>query len=314
FVIAKTFVDRMNQNIPQLGQNAGLRSFGHDASVSRNNTELFYGMKNYSTDDFAEGLGKITATGGCSPLYKALLAAGKDLEPLSGNKVIIVVSDGQKADMIVPNTLEYAQQLKDKFGDSLCIYTVLIGDSAVGAKLLDDIAKIGGCGFSVNADNLLATAPMADFVEKVFLSKKSKPAPKKVQKAKPVKKAKPARKDSDKDGVYDDEDMCPGTPLGAHVDIKGCWSFGDALFDTNKADIKQEAFALLNNAYKIFVKNPGMEVVLKGHTDNRGTDQYNMGLSLRRANAVKTYLVNKGVTAFTTHMQSFWRIKSYCHK
>ena len=292
FVIAKTFVDRMNQNIPELGQNAGLRSFGHAASVSKNNTELFYGMNKYATSGLKEGLDKVTTPGGCSPLFKALETAEQDLESLSGNKVIIIVSDGQKANMLVPNTIEYAQKLKDKFGGSLCIYTVLVGDSPDGMKLLEEISKIGGCGFSVNADNLLASAPMADFVEKVFLTKKSAPAPKKV---KAVKKVKKVRKDSDNDGIFDDSDLCPDTPVGAKVNVKGCWSFGDALFDTNKANIKQNAFALLNDAYKIFVKNPGMEVVLKGHTDNRGTDQYNMDLSLRRAEAVKAYLVNQGI-------------------
>jgi OmpA-OmpF porin, OOP family len=293
-VITKTFVDRMNQDIPQLGQNAGLRSFGHAPSVSGNNTELFYGMKKYSTSDLAEGLDKITSAGGCSPLYTALAAAENDLEALGGNKVIILVSDGQRKNMIVPNTLEYAQKLKDKFGDSICIYTIVVGDSVDGTKLLSDIANIGGCGFSANADSLLASQPMADFVEKVFLTKKGKPAPKpkKVKKVKPVKKAK---KDSDKDGVWDENDLCPNTPVGAQVNVKGCWSFGDALFDTNKASIKQNAFALLNNAYKIFEKNPDMSVTLKGHTDNRGTDAYNMDLSQRRAESVKAYLVNQGI-------------------
>ncbi len=314
FDIAKAFIDRMNQDIPQLGQNAGLRSFGHNPIVSKNTTELFYGMKNYSTADFTEGLDKVTAPGGCSPLYKALLVAEKDLETLSGNKVIIIVSDGQKANMIVPNTLDYARQLKNKFGDSLCIYTVLVGDSNEGTKLLNDIASIGGCGFSANADNLLAGISMANFVQKVFLTKKSKPAPKakpiKIKKTKPIKKAKPVKvknrkKDSDHDGVSDENDICPNTPLGAKVNIKGCWSFGDALFDTNKAEIKQNAYNILNDAYKILAKNPEMRIVLKGHTDNRGTAAYNKALSLRRAQAVKTYFVNKRISGSRLTCKAF---------
>ncbi|MCD4741728.1 MAG: OmpA family protein [Desulfobacteraceae bacterium] len=299
FIIAKTFVDRMNQNIPQLGQKAGFRSFGHFSSVSNIDTELFYGISDYSTSEFAKGIDKITP-GGYTPLYKALQVAGNDLEPLAGNKVIILVSDGQKADMIVPNTLDYAQQLKDKFGSSLCIYTILVGDSPEGATLLNDIAKIGGCGFASNADDLLASAPMANFVEKVFLSKKS--APKKAKKVKPVKKV---RKDSDHDGVFDEDDLCPNTPRGAKVNSKGCWSFGDALFDTDKTNIKQKAFNLLNDAYKIFVQNPEMKVTLKGHTDSRGADEYNMDLSLRRANAVKAYFVNQGIDPARLSVQAF---------
>ncbi len=290
FDIAKTFVTRMNQTLPQLGQNAGFRSFGHDPSVSRNDTELFYGIKKYSTSEFGEGIDKITTPGGVSPLYKALQAAEKDLETLSGNKAIIIISDGQKTDMVVPNTLDYAQKLKDKFGSSLCIYTIAVGATAEGTKLLEDISKTADCGFSANADNLLASGPMANFVEKVFLKRKSKAAPKKVKKVKPAKKVK---KDSDHDGIFDENDLCPNTPIGAQVNIKGCWSFGDALFDTNKTDIKENAYTLLNHAYIIFTKNPGMKVILKGHTDNYGTDEYNMDLSLRRANAVKAYLVKQ---------------------
>ena len=301
FIIAKTFVDRMNQTIPQLDQNAGFRSFGHYSSATNNDTGLFYGMSNYSTQGFAEGIDKVTP-GGYTPLYKALQAAEKDLEDLSGNKVIIIVSDGQKTDMIVPNTLDYAQKLEDKFGSSLCIYTIAVGASPEATKFMGDLAKIADCGFSANADNLLASGPMANFVEQVFLSKKAKPAKKKVKKAKPAKKV---RKDSDKDGVWDEDDLCPNTPIGAQVNIKGCWSFGDALFDTNKTDIKQSAFALLNNAYTIFTKNPEMKVTLKGHTDNRGAEQYNKDLSLRRANAVKAYFVNKGIAPSRLTCQAF---------
>ncbi len=301
FTIAKAVATRMNQTIPQLGQNAGFRSFGHDPSVSKNNTELFYGIKNYSTAGFAKGIDKVTAPGGVSPLYKALQAAEKDLENSSGKKAIIIISDGQKTDMVVPNTLDYAQRLKDKFGSSLCIYTIVAGGSPEGVKFMNDLSKIAECGFSTNANNLLASSAMADFVEKVFLTRKSKSKPK-PKKAKPVKKV---RKDSDHDGIFDDNDLCPNTPIGAKVNIKGCWSFGDALFDTNKADIKQNAYTLLNHAHIIFTKNPGMNVILKGHTDNYGTDQYNMDLSLRRAKAVKAYLVNKGIDSSRLTCQAY---------
>lgn len=299
FFIAKTFVDRMNQTIPQLGQNAGFRSFGHYSSATNNDTGLFYGMSNYSTSEFAKGVDKVTP-GGYTPLYKALQAAEKDLEDLAGNKVIIIVSDGQKTDMIVPNTLDYAQKLKDKFGSSLCIYTIAVGASPEATKFMGDLAKIADCGFSANADNLLASGPMANFVEKVFLAKKA--APKKAKKVKPVKKV---RKDSDHDGVFDEDDLCPNTPRGAKVNHKGCWSFGDALFDTNKTNIKQKGFTLLNDAYQIFVQNPEMKVTLKGHTDSRGAGKYNMDLSLRRANAVKAYFVNQGIDPARLSVKAF---------
>jgi OOP family OmpA-OmpF porin len=129
---------------------------------------------------------------------------------------------------------------------------------------------------------------MAGFVSKVFL--KDAPAPT------PAPAPAPARKDSDGDGVYDDEDQCPGTPTGARVNSVGCWVLENVLFDFDKAVIKPEAYPLLNEVVTILEKNPGMTVELQGHTCNIGTAEYNMGLSLRRANAVADYLESKGIS------------------
>ena len=71
----------------------------------------------------------------------------------------------------------------------------------------------------------------------------------------------------------------------------------DAYFDYDKSVVKAEGKAKLNDlAAKI--SNLNLEtLVATGHTDSRGTDKYNQALSLRRANAVKAYLVSKGIAA-----------------
>lgn len=102
--------------------------------------------------------------------------------------------------------------------------------------------------------------------------------------------------DSDGDGVPDYLDQCPGTPKGATVNRVGCWVLpGVVLFDTNKAEIKPEAFAVLDEVVKIFEKNPDLVAEVQGHTDSTGTEAYNQQLSEKRANAVLDYLVNQGV-------------------
>jgi OOP family OmpA-OmpF porin len=52
---------------------------------------------------------------------------------------------------------------------------------------------------------------------------------------------------------------------------------------------------MLGEAVKILQKNPSMGVTLQGYTDNVGNEEYNMGLSLRRANAIKAYFIKKGI-------------------
>jgi OmpA-OmpF porin, OOP family len=287
FDTAKTVVERLNLTVPELGQTAGLRSFGHHPSVSRNKTELLYGMKTYANAGMADGLENIFMPGGTSPLGMALNAAQTDLEGLSGiHNAVVIISDGE--DMV--NVLDEAQALKNKFGSSLCIYTVLVGDAPQGRQLLEQVADIGACGFFTTADDILTSAGMAAFVENAFLKGKGAPAPA------PVPAPSPERKDSDGDGVYDDEDQCPGTPAGARVNALGCWILENVLFDFDKAVIKPEAYHLLDEVVVILKKNPDMSVELQGHTCNIGTREYNMNLSLRRANAVAAYLKDKGVS------------------
>jgi outer membrane protein OmpA-like peptidoglycan-associated protein len=65
-------------------------------------------------------------------------------------------------------------------------------------------------------------------------------------------------------------------------------------FDTDKAVIRQADVPELQKAIDFLKKYPGYKVSIEGHTDSRGSDTYNKGLSERRAAAVKDYLVKRG--------------------
>ena len=273
FVLGKAIADRLNLTIPELGQTAGFRSFGHHDTVSKNLTDRWYGMDTYNTQAMAAGIEKVTAPGGFSPLGTAMTAIGEDLEGLSGiHNAVVIISDGLDMDQKIPQI----QALKDQYGSSICFYPIQVGDSREGKAFLSEVARIGNCGFLSNADDLIAGDNIAGFVEKVFLEKG-------------------ARMDSDGDGVYDDMDQCPGTPKGANVNSVGCWTLENVLFDYDKSVIKAEAYPLLDDVVTILNQNPAMKVELQGHTDNIGSKAYNMGLSKRRANAVKAYLAKKGI-------------------
>jgi outer membrane protein OmpA-like peptidoglycan-associated protein len=68
-------------------------------------------------------------------------------------------------------------------------------------------------------------------------------------------------------------------------------------FDFNKATIRPDAVPVLREAAKILKDNPALRVSVEGHTDAIGSDEYNLKLSLRRANAVKAFLEREGVAA-----------------
>ena len=66
-------------------------------------------------------------------------------------------------------------------------------------------------------------------------------------------------------------------------------------FETNKATLTRDSETILEEAYKALVANPDVQVEISGHTDSQGSDEYNQALSLRRAQAVKNWLVQKGI-------------------
>jgi OmpA family len=74
-------------------------------------------------------------------------------------------------------------------------------------------------------------------------------------------------------------------------------TLGDVLFATGKADLKSGATGNPNKLVSFLNQYPHRTAMIEGHTDNVGSDDYNLGLSQRRADAVKAYLMGQGIDA-----------------
>ncbi len=112
--------------------------------------------------------------------------------------------------------------------------------------------------------------------------------------------------DSDGDGVPDHRDQCPGTPQGAVVNEVGCWVVGNLLFDYDKAEIRPQYYSDLDQVVRVLKRNPGMQVEIQGHTDNVGSKNYNLPLSLRRAKSVANYLIRHGIAQDRLSVKGYW--------
>jgi outer membrane protein OmpA-like peptidoglycan-associated protein len=66
-------------------------------------------------------------------------------------------------------------------------------------------------------------------------------------------------------------------------------------FDFDKATLKKESFFELNHVARFMRENPTVRIQLSGHTDYKGSEEYNMTLSQNRAKAAMDYLIKKGV-------------------
>jgi outer membrane protein OmpA-like peptidoglycan-associated protein len=72
-------------------------------------------------------------------------------------------------------------------------------------------------------------------------------------------------------------------------------TLGDVLFTSGKADLKAGATANLNKLVAFLTSYPDRNVMIEGHTDSVGSEDYNVGLSQRRAESVRAYLTGQGI-------------------
>jgi len=115
--------------------------------------------------------------------------------------------------------------------------------------------------------------------------------------------------DSDGDGLIDSQDKCPNEPetKNGFEDDDGCPdTIPDAVkkftgvirgieFENGKADIRAVSAPILEQAASVLVKYPTLKVMIVGHSDNVGGHEANVELSRRRADAVKYYMMQRGV-------------------
>lgn len=74
-------------------------------------------------------------------------------------------------------------------------------------------------------------------------------------------------------------------------------TLGDVLFDTDRAELKSGAATNLAKLATFLNQYEDRSVLIEGHTDSVGNEDYNLGLSQRRADSVKVWLMNQGVNS-----------------
>jgi OmpA-OmpF porin, OOP family len=80
-------------------------------------------------------------------------------------------------------------------------------------------------------------------------------------------------------------------------------------FDTNKSQLKEESFPELDRVAQFLTENGKVEIEISGHTDNVGSDKYNLQLSQKRAKAVSAYFETKGINGDRIDVKSFGKSK-----
>jgi outer membrane protein OmpA-like peptidoglycan-associated protein len=135
--------------------------------------------------------------------------------------------------------------------------------------------------------------------------------------------------DNDSDRILDADDECPridgetqeetAETYNGNEDDDGCPDRGRVVvtdtkieildkiyFEYNKATIKSQSFPILDAIVATLEGNPDIALIeIQGHTDERGSDSYNLDLSDRRAASVRTYLTDRGISGDRIQSQGY---------
>lgn len=86
----------------------------------------------------------------------------------------------------------------------------------------------------------------------------------------------------------------------------------DAFFDLDRAELRSDAQQALTADASFLKAHSPIKIMIEGHCDERGSEEYNLGLGDRRADAAKNYLVNLGVNADRISTISYGKTRPFC--
>lgn len=109
----------------------------------------------------------------------------------------------------------------------------------------------------------------------------------------------------DKDKTY-----VKGADLAVEeIEVGKPYTINDILYATASADLNKKSKFILQNFALFLKENPGVKIMIQGHTDNEGNDQLNLELSERRAKSVKAFLIEQGIAASRLEAKGFGETK-----
>jgi len=210
---------------------------------------------------FAAGIKKIPED---QDIYGRLTPMGwglSYLEPmigsLSGRTALIILSDGGVN--LGTDPYQEAVNIHNRF-PQVCFHVVSFAEEAKDKALLKRISGIASCIMVEGGDLVKSKPALEKFVRDVFFEEESE-------------------KEAPKRGAFKEDTIV----------LRGI------NFDFNKFDIKPEFKPILDEVASKLKKNPEVNIVVEGHTDAVGSEEYNQKLSERRAYSVYEYFAQKGV-------------------
>lgn len=108
------------------------------------------------------------------------------------------------------------------------------------------------------------------------------------------------------------EKVARTTTLGPSDEDLFARNVKDVLFDYNQSDIRGDQASTAHSDAEFLAQHPSIQVVVEGHCDDRGSEEYNLALGTSRAESVKRALLQEGVSADRVKTVSYGKEKPFC--
>jgi peptidoglycan-associated lipoprotein len=143
----------------------------------------------------------------------------------------------------------------------------------------------------------------------------TKPSEDRIEKPKEVPGEKILQKPAEVQREITEEELSGKAPKAKESAVQGAKeepAFKDVYFDFDKYDIREDARPALDSAAAWLKNNKDVGITIEGHCDERGTNEYNLALGEKRANAARDYLVASGIASEKIKTISYGEEKPLC--
>jgi len=255
-VLVKKMLLAMNERIPELGYKAAIQVFSPE--------ETLIGPQTYSRYFFEQEIKNLPDSGkifgNLTPLGTEIRALDKVMGGFSSKTSVIVVSDGEVNQGEDP--YQAAKYLDNEY-TNICFDVISLADSAAGEETLRKINALGTCTFADGEEMMSDLVAIETFLSKV---------------------------------LYMEVEDIATEEMRVQEVAPNIITVGGGYFGFDSAEINEAAWtAIANVVVEKLGKTPGSTLVIEGHTDSTGPSDYNQNLSERRAEAVKSFFVSKGI-------------------
>ncbi len=224
-------------------------------------------LADFNRELLADKAAYLRPLGSLTLLDQVLGEVEDELAGSSGRAAIVIFSDGLPTSE--QNAIAAAQSLISNHNGEVCIHTVHTATDAAGGAFLSRLSSLTGCGSTRTGGSLAVASDMDGFQRQIFLG----PA------ALPVVAA-------------------PG-PCESRIVLRG------VQFEFDQSQLMSESGVVLDAAVDHLKQCPNVSLRVDGHTCSIGTEDYNDGLSERRAEAVRRYLIDGGVDSGRLETRAF---------